>query len=551
MFSFYSKPLLPRLAWRRSARTHRDRSAVAAIVLILLGATWVSSDLGAEPQSIVAGAAFPGAYGYGARARQWQNAKVVFVTRLSDSNPTVAGELRYALNEVSGPRIIVFRIGGTIRTTRTLFIEASDSDVYIAGQTAPGGGITIRANSARFDKDLIRIVNSRNVVMRFLRLRLGKGPEPGSGDNLSIIGSSNILLDHLSFSWSNDENLGIFNPTGGKIQNLTVQNNLLAEPLAPHSTNFLITAEVDFSNRRNPLARLDRVKNISIHRNVFTHATHRAPMVAATRAMIANNLTYNWEYFALGTKGNASVDYVNNVLIEGPVSRSEKFNVFAHSTFVFDAQDPPQDRYDIRDPKVYYMPLASIYNRGNYRDYFEPDRVDGLFNAWPEYVERVGLSNQLYACDGTDWRCLRNNRRLRPLPDRSDNPYPIVKADPILAAELVAQAGASRRLTCAGNWYGNRDRIDRRIVNEIRNRIAHRTSAPAPVSQARVGGYDRIRKGSPCSDQDADGMPDRFEQRFRLNETRYNPFEDADRDGYSNLEEYLNATDPTVREHGN
>lgn len=551
MFKLGLTQLFHRAA-RVCAATARRLLRPSAIALLwLVAQSGLHHNALATSPEAAARAAFPTAYGYGARARQWHKAKIVFVDRLSDSNPSIPGELRYALNEITGPRIIIFRIGGTIRATRTFFIEAKDSDVYIAGQTAPGGGITIRGNSIRFGKDLIRIVKARNVIIRFLRLRLGKGPEPGTGDNLSIVGSSNIMLDHLSLSWSNDENLGIFNPKDGRIQNLTVQNNLLAEPLAPHSTNFLITTEPDFTNRRNPLARLDQIKNISIHRNVFTHATHRAPMVAATRAMIANNLTYNWEYFALGTNGNSSVDYVNNILVEGPLSRSEKFNVFAHQTFVFDPLDPPQDRYDVRDPKVFYMPLASIYNHGNYRDYFSPDHEDGIFDAWPEYVERIGLSNQLYACDGTDWRCLKNNRRRTPLSDRSARPYPIARASQALSNELVARAGASRRLTCAGNWYVNRDRVDKRIINELRRRISHRTTTPSPTSPAVVGGYDRIRRGVACADADNDGMPDKFELRYGLNASRNNALEDVDRDGYRNIEEYLNATDPTVPDRDN
>ena len=492
-------------------------------------------------------AAFPGAFGYGAERRDWSDAKIVFVTRLSDSNPPVSGELRYAINKVQGPRIVIFKVGGTIRTTRTLFIEAKDKDLYIAGQTAPGGGITLRGDSRDYGKDLIRLVETRNVVLRYLRLRLGKGPEPGTGDNISIIGSQNILLDHLSLSWSNDENLGIYTGKGQRTRNLSIQNNLLAEPLAPHAANFLVTTEVDFRRRANALHLSRNVTNLSIHRNIFAHATHRAPMIAATRAFIANNLTYNWKLFALGTLGPAKVDYVNNILIEGPASRVREFNVFAHQTFTFNPKDPPRDRYDVDDPKVYYLPLASIYNEGNYRDYFRPRRQDGVFDAWPEYVERVGLSQRFYACDGTDWRCLKNNRRNRPMPDRSQHPYPIRPADDALRERVLGEAGASRRLTCAGSWVANRDAVDQRIISEIKDKQSRFTATPAPTTPAAVGGYATIDSGKPCRDTDNDGLPDRFEIIYGLNLARDDAHTDPDRDGYTNIEEYLNATPPTLK----
>ena len=46
-------------------------------------------------------------------------------------------------------------------------------------------------------------------------------------------------------------------------------------------------------------------------------------------------------------------------------------------------------------------------------------------------------------------------------------------------------------------------------------------------------------------DRDADGMPDAWEQQYKLDpkNTSDGPA-DSDGDGYTNIEEYLNGTDP-------
>ena len=48
-------------------------------------------------------------------------------------------------------------------------------------------------------------------------------------------------------------------------------------------------------------------------------------------------------------------------------------------------------------------------------------------------------------------------------------------------------------------------------------------------------------------DSDGDGMPDAWERRFGFNpEDPASGWVDSDKDGYTNVEEYLNGTDPRV-----
>jgi len=109
--------------------------------------------------------------------------------------------------EASGARIVVFRIDGMIEQHTPLKI--TKSFITIAGQSAPGGGITLSGEEVR--------VQTHDVVIRHLRIRTGDLVPPVDGwDNRDVInfgapdnvgGTWNVVVDHCSLSWSVDETL--------------------------------------------------------------------------------------------------------------------------------------------------------------------------------------------------------------------------------------------------------------------------------------------------------------------------------------------------------
>jgi pectinesterase len=95
-------------------------------------------------------------------------------------------------------------------------------------------------------------------------------------------------------------------------------------------------------------------------------------------------------------------------------------------------------------------------------------------------------------------------------------------------------------LAVAGASLPARDAVDRRIVAQVRN-----GAGKIIDSQNEVGGWPELKSAAPPLDSDHDGMPDAWESRHGLNPK--NPSDAArsrDKNGYTNLEHYLNRTDP-------
>ena len=422
--------------------------------------------------------AFPGAEGFGSQTPGGRGGRVIEVTNLDDDGP---GSLKAAV-DAKGPRIVVFRVSGTIQLSRQLNIR--EPFITIAGQTAPGDGICLRGTYIW--------VGTHDVVIRYLRVRVGDnpdGPDPGNRDGIDVVGKAdqvyNVVIDHCSFSWALDETVS----TWSAARDVTVQWCIVSEPLmdsihpqGSHSTGVLLGSEEN---------------TVSVHHCLLAHNSGRNPLIAADHGKSVidwrNNVVYNYGGSVCGNaRGQVDINYVGNYIKAGPNSR-----------------EPGAFRIRPDDKQLYFV-----------RD-----------NIWPGQPESGGKDLMVLSAGRT------------PLPDNIASSELI--AVPPVTVQLAADVYETV-LNFSGTILPVRDVVDARIVEEVR------TGAGAIIdTQWDVGGWPEYHSIEAPADIDHDGMPDDWEQKygFSPDDPADGP-KDRDGDGYTNVEEYLNATNPAEKATG-
>ncbi len=233
--------------------------------------------------------AFPEAQGWGRFATGGRTGKVYHVTNLNDSG---TGSLRDAVSQPN--RIVVFDVSGIIRiNSRISFAK----NLYVAGQTAPGEGVTVYGDGVSFS-------GADNLICRYMRFRMGA---VGSKDKdcAGISNGQNMIFDHCSFAWGQDENFSInWDNKGTAPKNITLQNSIVGQGLMTHSAGGLMQAD-----------------NITLYRLLLVDNSTRNFKVKGINQYV-NNLVYNWKNAAYNMGGDSEgTSYVNiesNLFINGP-----------------------------------------------------------------------------------------------------------------------------------------------------------------------------------------------------------------------------------------
>lgn len=231
--------------------------------------------------------AFPGAVGPAAATPGGRGGRIIRVTTLAPDGP---GSFKAAV-EAKGPRIVVFEVGGVIDMGRTT-LTITEPFLTIAGQTAPGPGITL----IRTGIDL----KTHDVIMRHLRVYTGVDSQPKrsgwEADALSTVAAHNVVIDHCTFLWAIDENMSASGPRfagktvaewrQGTSHDITFSNNLAAEGLADAS-------HPKGEHSKGSLVH-DNTTGIVFYRNIWAHNVERAPLVkGGAQVLMINNLIYN------------------------------------------------------------------------------------------------------------------------------------------------------------------------------------------------------------------------------------------------------------------
>ena len=251
--------------------------------------------------------AFPGAQGWGrwAKGARASSAPTVYhVTNLNDSG---AGSLRDAVSKSN--RIVVFDVSGVIRLGSRMTFA---SNLYVAGQTAPGEGVTLYGNGVSFS-------GASNIICRYLRVRMGHGGDSGK-DCAGISSGTNMIFDHCSFSWGLDETFSI-NPDGkGELHDITLMNCIFGQGLMTHSAGGLMQADY-----------------ITLYRNLYIDNNTRNNKVKGIN-QYANNVVYNWsnDAYIMGgdSEGHSYANIESNLFVNGP-STSESSNGFSRANEKF------------------------------------------------------------------------------------------------------------------------------------------------------------------------------------------------------------------------
>ena len=233
--------------------------------------------------------AFPEAQGWGRYATGGRTGSVYHVTNLNDSG---TGSLRDAVSQPN--RIVVFDVSGVIRITSRIVFK---NNLYVAGQTAPGEGITVYGDGVSFS-------GADNIIVRYMRFRMGavgtKDKDAGG-----IANGQNMIFDHCSFSWGQDENFSInWDNKGTAPQNITLMNSIVGQGLMTHSAGGLMQAD-----------------NISLYRILLVDNSTRNFKVKGTNQYV-NNLVYNWKNAAYNmggdSEGQSYANIESNLFINGP-----------------------------------------------------------------------------------------------------------------------------------------------------------------------------------------------------------------------------------------
>ena len=259
---------------------------LSAIFFLLVAA------LSAQAQQL----AFPGAQGWGRYATGGRTGSVYHVTNLNDSG---TGSLRDAVSQAN--RIIVFDVAGVINIKSRLVFK---NNLYVAGQTAPGEGITVYGDGVSFS-------GASNIIVRYMRFRMGhKGS--GGKDCAGIANGQNMIFDHCSFAWGLDETFSI-NPDGkgATPEYITLQNSIVGQGLMTHSAGGLLQTD-----------------HISIVGNFLCDNNTRNFKIKGIN-QYANNIVYNWgngAYIMGGdSEGKSYVNIQSNLFINGPAKGGAAF----------------------------------------------------------------------------------------------------------------------------------------------------------------------------------------------------------------------------------
>jgi len=474
--------------------------------------------------------AFPGAEGGGKFSFGGRGGKIYVVTNLADSGP---GTYREAC-EAAGPRIVVFNVSGIIHLEKPVFIEAPY--ITIDGHTAPGDGICIAGETTFMD--------AHDIVIRYMRFRRGNTSVFDRQSGLCGNPVGNIIIDHCSASWGNDQTLDTYRhlytpPTGGPTLKLPTVNDTFQWCIVYEGLNLYNHAfGGDWGGR-----------NTGFHHNLFACNTGRNPSVAMSFDFnFVNNVLFNWRHRSVdGGDANSRFNIISNYYKPGPATLDNP----VHYRILEPAQSWNKATRTGRFGKAYVSgnvvegnPKVTADNWDGGVQFAKGPDADATGDVTKGLVDDPALIQKLFA------------------DTRVDKPFPMA---PITMQS--AQDAYESVLAGAGAMLPVRDSVDERAIRETSTGHVwsegkvftprYRDDLPKNdigiagngiiTDVTQVGGYPDY-KGEPVKDLGADGIPLSWKEKYHLNANDPNLAQaDLQDDGYTVMDKYLDGLDPNKK----
>ena len=442
--------------------------------------------------------AFPEAEGYGRYAIGGRGGMVYHVTNLS-GNKDVPGSLLYGLVNINEPRYIVFDVSGIIELDFSSYFVKPYA--YIAGQTAPGKGICIKASNINIGSD---------VICRHIRFKRGLGVYgENTGNAMGMTGANHAIVDHCTAAWGTDETV-----SGRGALNISFQYSVISEALG-------ITGHKNYSDGTNHgyAATIDgRIG--SWHHNLLVNCNGRnwsmgGGMDGQNRPIggldLFNNVCYNWK--GRTTDGNChAVNFVNNYYKMGAdTSKKILFTQDYEDAIAPDGIDQAYINGNIREEKNHTIVMQeyaldkrnNIFNAtGNIPTTYEYQLTEPLFPSYATIHTAKDAMKIVTSYSGATMP-MRDEHHLRNVKETLSGTW-----------------------TYKGSKSGIKGEID--TEEDITEHAAGKGWETYP-EESRAADYDT----------DGDGMPDWYEPLVGSDPNTANQNDDPDNDGWTMLEDFL------------
>lgn len=419
--------------------------------------------------------AFPGVVGYGSYTKGGRGGKVIYVTNLNDSGE---GSLRAAV-EAEGPRVILFKVSGTIELETDLRI--TNPYCTIAGQSAPGDGICL--------KNYQMVVNADEVIVSYLRLRSAHtNNKEDAQDALWIKNVNQVVANHLSCSFATDEVL-----SSTDSGNITIQDCIIAESLnkTPHGTHGMGSILCGLNGQK-----------VTAYRNLYANHRNRMPISGNRNGSdvdpvgfymeFINNVVYNWGGVTAGRNNDPEktaithLNLINNYYKMGP--ESEQGNAWEEGGADTDMYmsgnsmngEIPEDQYSLVRQESEEYPI-------DWDDYIVKNRFEHSI------TEKITTAAEAYEY-------------------------------------VLENAGCSL----------SRDSFDLGVIDCVKNGTGKLINKPEEAA-GWTGEWPVLESTEPYPDADGDGMDDNWEKEVGLNPDDPADGNATVAGGYTNLEVFLQS----------